>query len=96
MLEISVDEFMDKAAALKGNVSTLIAQFRDDQADDRAPDDDLEEAPEARPLQNNLANNNQDPDFEVDAFAEEPPRWLVDNAVAFLGNGTYFDQKYLF
>ncbi|XP_043269778.1 uncharacterized protein [Venturia canescens] len=70
MLEITTDEFLEKAAALKGNIEILIAEEQNEQEVDEI--DELQEPPPIRP---------SDPDFEQDIFAEEPPQWLLDNAV---------------
>ncbi|XP_043286702.1 uncharacterized protein [Venturia canescens] len=69
MLEITVEEFMDKAASLKGNIDFRMAQQLTEQENDEIQE--LQEPPAIRPL---------DPDFEQEIFAEEPPRWLLDNA----------------
>lgn len=45
MLEITVDEFLDKAAALKGNVEVLMAQQQDEHENVDDNDQELEERP---------------------------------------------------
>lgn len=52
MLEISVDEFLDKASALKGNIDLIIARQRDAGGNDEADEDELQETPVVRPLGN--------------------------------------------
>ncbi|XP_043276879.1 uncharacterized protein [Venturia canescens] len=82
MQQITDDEFLKKAAALKGNVDALIAHHRDDQVHDEALDEhELQEASQARPL-----GLNVDPDFDDEFFSGEPPHWLRDNAAAFPEN----------
>lgn len=45
MMEITPDEFLDKAASLKGNVDLIIARLRDEQNDDDAHQHELQERP---------------------------------------------------
>lgn len=49
LLEISVHEFLDKAAALKGNIDVIIAHQRDEQENDEDHEYELQEPPLVRP-----------------------------------------------
>ncbi|XP_043281659.1 uncharacterized protein [Venturia canescens] len=77
MLEITVNEFIEKAAALKGNIEIIMANHEDMQENDEAHEHELQETPSVNPL---------DPDFEREIFSEEPPRWLLDNSITFQEN----------
>ncbi|XP_043282398.1 uncharacterized protein [Venturia canescens] len=77
MLEITVNEFIEKAVALKGNIEIIMANHEDMQENDEAHEHELQETPSVNPL---------DPDFEREIFSEEPPRWLLDNSITFQEN----------
>lgn len=107
-LEITVDEFLDKAAALKGNIDVTMAQQRDDdennENNENDEEDELQELPPIRlagdiwwnvtrtkraVCDNTFLKSIPDPDFEEGIFAEEPPRFLIDNAGALAENGKW-------